>query len=214
MVYTDQERTMLLNKIIELKLPHFTRDWVFFKLLFETGRRNTETRMTRLQDLDIDHNKWFIPKEHNKVKRDRLVLISDDMAFILRQYIKEYQSWFRTNENGETYIFYSARDKGNKNNTPYFYPYIRFHRYLEAAGLGRIACVDSRGHKLRQYRIHDVRRTFTNEVIEFGRRMGLNIFEMARLTDHSDINTLNKHYAEISTIALQNEFNNDRKRKK
>ena len=130
----------------------------------------------------------------------------------LLKHLREYKEWFRTNEQGETFIFFSARDRDNPNQTPYFYPYLRFHKYIEAIGLGRIAAVDSRGHKLHQYRIHDTRRSFSAEVIEFGRKHNLNIFEMARLTDHQDINTLNRHYAEISTIKLQHEFNKERKK--
>lgn len=207
-IYSQQEEQLLLDTILKLKKPHFMRDYVFFKLLFATGRRNTETRMTRIRDLQLDISpaRWTIPAEHNKCRRTRIVILPDNVRELLQEYIKEYAAQFRTDVQGETYIFYSVRDRSNQKQVPYFYPYLRFHDYLKAAGLYRVAYIDARGHNMSARRIHDTRRSFCNKVFKTGKKFGWSMAEMARVTDHKDINVLNDFYLELSETRLQEEY--------
>lgn len=210
-IYSETERVALLNTIIKLKLNDFVRDWVFFKMLFETGRRNLETRMTRMQDIDLAKGTWFIPKEHNKVKRDRIVILSEELKEVLRKYVDEYSHKFRTNDKGETFIFYSGRGRTKKEHIPYFYPYLRFYKYLEAAGMGKIAYTDVSGRKRRVHRIHDCRRSYCNKVFQWANENRISLAEVARITDHRNLETLNDFYLELSETELQKRFNERKK---
>ncbi len=57
---------------------------ILFRLLYTCGLRPTEGRLIKRENVDLEHGTLFIPE--SKGHKDRVVVMSDDMAMLCRKY--------------------------------------------------------------------------------------------------------------------------------
>lgn len=85
--YTDEQLTRLLKKP-NLKKCSFSeyRNWVIVNFLMDNACRAATVRFIQIQDVDL--NNQMIQYRHNKTKKVQVIPLSEEMKFILLEYMK------------------------------------------------------------------------------------------------------------------------------
>jgi site-specific recombinase XerD len=149
------------------------RDRAMILLLLRTGMRIGELLDTKVSDVNVDERKIAI-YEGEKNRRGRVVYVSDDALWALRQ-------WLRGRDAHKLMLFYVW----DRNRMTYAAARAMFVKYIERAGLA---------HK--GYTLHCLRHTFASELLNAGmpleclqQLLGHNSAEVtrryARLTDRT-----------------------------
>lgn len=203
--YTEQQQKTLLQTVMALKRPEYIRDFVYLKLLFETGIRSGAEGLTiTMQSCRLEENppKIYVAWSYSKTGVEKEILLSKVMADLLREYIKEFNSRFKTGTNGSTFIFYPGRDYDNKGNTVYHMDFQeRWYYYRKKAGLDEVAYVTETGRKYRRFRLYDTRRTFIKKLRD--KNPDLKLEELSMVTFHKSLDVLRNHYLEIDGEAIR-----------
>ena len=117
---------------------------IFFKMLYSCGLRLSETRLLKVEDVDLDHG--ILTINHSKKDNSRLVPMPDTLT----EKFKIYSKQAHPNSDNKYYYF------PIKNNTPMTIGnvYKNFRKFLWKAGI-------SHGGKGFGPRIHDFRHSFS-----------------------------------------------------
>ena len=169
------------------------RDRAMILLLLRTGMRIGELLDTKVSDVNVDERKIAI-YEGEKNRRGRVVYVSDDALWALRQ-------WLRGRDAHKLMLFYVW----DRNRMTYAAARAMFVKYIDRAGLA---------HK--GYTLHCLRHTFASELLNAGMHLeclqpllGHHCIEMtrryARLTDR----TREDQYFKAMAIIERGEIDGD-----
>jgi site-specific recombinase XerD len=187
----------LLKRKIRLKLPDLLpramhpsdvrqllsvigsiRDRALILLLLRTGMRIGELLALKVNDLDIKERKIHL-LEGEKNSLGRVVYLSDDAVFALRQ-------WLSKRDHKERALFYGrGRDQLGYSSARHL-----FLKYLKKAGL------QNRG-----YTVHSLRHTFASELLNAGMRLEC----LQQLLGHHNIE-MTRRYARLTDKTREEEY--------
>lgn len=154
------------------------RDRALFLLLLRTGMRIGELLDLRMADVCLPERKILI-YEGEKNARGRVVYYSDDAEQALR-------AWLDLRNPQEEMLFYGYGGAA----LSYGAAYMRFRKYLEAAGLAD-----------RGYSIHCLRHTYASELLNAGLRLEV----LQQLLGHSSLE-VTRQYARLTDKTREAEY--------
>jgi integrase len=108
------------------------------KLLILTGARRDEAGHMHMDELDLDNEKWLLPEERSKNRREHLFTLSDSAVDILT----------KATETREAFVFGYGKERG-------FSGWSKAKKALDKR-------ISEAGHKLDPFVIHDLRRSFAS----------------------------------------------------
>ncbi len=203
--FTKEQKAKLLKTILELKRPEYIRDYIYLKLLFATGIRSASEGLTvTTQHLKLDQEPAVlnVPYSYSKTGQPKEIILTKEIAGLLKKFIEEFKLRFQTDHKGNTFIFYPYKKWSNRRTRVYYMSFVeRWYLYRKEAGLDDIAHVSENGKRYRGLRLYDTRRTFIKELRE--KNPNLKIEELAQVTFHKTLDVLQHHYLEIDGDAIR-----------
>ena len=175
--YTDAELRRLLKKP-NLKTCNFCeyRNWVIINMLLNSGMRAATLRSILIKDVNID-NKTIVYR-HNKNKKIQVVPLCNEMALILREYMR-----IRNGKEDEVLFPNEFNEPLTENALK-----LAIKKYNNRRGVSKTS-------------IHLFRHSFAERFIQNGG----NPFELQKILGHSTLE-MTKHYCRLYDCTLVKKF--------
>jgi len=177
----DQQVEKLLEALPKEKTFTAYRDKAMILILLRTGMRAGELVNIKLQDIDIPHDRIFIPLS-NKNGQGRRVYITDDAKQNLENWLEIRNQGYYHNSK---YLFFSSQ------RPKFSYAVLRsiFIKYRQKAGLDDIIT------------LHALRHTFATQLLNSGMRLEA----LQKLMGHHSI-LVTQRYARLSEETKRKEY--------
>lgn len=208
--FEEEELNKLLEAISSTAKTNkeWFRDYVIIRLCAYLGLRISECLSIKEERIDFKKRILIIPAELTKTRTEQTVYLHDKAYYLLKDYIKKNKHRFR-----QGYLFYSTTQNSYHLKRQGFGRKVR-EIYLKLAGLDEVIDTDLGGNKRRRLRVHALRAYFCTKVFRENPDKRLN--DIALVTRHKSLDTLNQHYIKINSIDQQKEcmekcFNNNSK---
>ncbi len=124
----SESEVVLLLKAADLKLPEGLRDRAMLEILYGSGLRNTEIRILKLSDIDIENRYIYV---RGKGAKDRVVPMTRQSKRYLKEYLARVRPVFTLRNPEENTLFVTRTGKPLTLNRLT----ASVHRYGKLAGL-------------------------------------------------------------------------------
>jgi integrase/recombinase XerC len=156
-----------------------TRDVTILMTIYLMGLRPNEACSLRFDDFDIKNRTVKIRGENNKVKKDRVVPVPDELIKYYSDYLKFRREHFWK---GSKYLFPSFE---NEHISAGHWKYIMREKVLKPAGLWIAPIDNGTGNKTPKYRSYTLRHTRATEILNHTN----DIWLVANFLGHAKLNS-------------------------
>lgn len=185
-VYLTKEELDLIISSINTKTHIGQRDFLLYKLLYDTGVRVSELINIKINDIDIENR---IIKILGKGNKERIVLFTESTKKYLLEYINNYVNKINTNIH---YLF--TKSNGKPINRVEVYNIIR--KYAEKVNINK------------KITPHVIRHTFATHMIQ----NDADVLTVKTILGHSKLSTT-QLYTHLNKKDLKNKYDSIKERK-
>lgn len=155
--------------------PKF-RNETLFRFMFDTGVRESEVAVLRVEDLDLENRKATIWSP--KTKDERSVFYSSETKFLLEKWIGKYRKAFKSAEKSE-YVFNSRKaEKLRPENIGYL-----VKEAADEAGIQEVMYHDAADNPRHKITAHSLRSGFAVRAL----KSGVDIRSVQKQLGHADV---------------------------
>lgn len=180
---TDSEYIRLIKSMDCTKFHEF-RDYTITNLLFDTGMRLSETLSLTVNDIDFDRKTIYLKANETKGKKDRVVFYSNEMARLLRR-------WLRNKDViCDTELLFPTSGTVGKLSSSNFER--NFRVYLQRSKIDK------------KVTPHSLRNNFARRFLIASK----DIHTLSKILGHSSVTVTEKAYLDLMDEDLRNGYNN------